>query len=46
VNPGVSIGNMLALAIEGNANWAFYGIVGSLIGCGLGYSIKEKIIDN
>jgi len=46
VNPSVSLGNMVALAIDGNANWAFYGIIGSLIGCGLGYSVKENIIDN
>ena len=46
VNPGVSIGSMLASAIEGNPNWAFYGIVGSLIGCGLGYAVKENVIDN
>ena len=46
VNPGVSIGNMLASAIEGNPNWAFYGIVGSLIGCGIGYAVKENVIDN
>ena len=46
VNPGVSIGSMLASAIEGNPNWAFYGIIGSLIGCGVGYSVKENVIDN
>ena len=46
VNPGVSIGNMLASAIEGNPSWAFYGIVGSLIGCGVGYTVKENVIDN
>jgi len=46
VNPGVSIGSMLASAIEGNPNWAFYGIIGSLIGCGLGYAVKENVIDN
>ena len=46
VNPGVSIGNMLASAIEGNPNWAFYGIIGSLIGCGGGYAVKENVIDN
>ena len=46
VNPGVSIGNMLASAIEGNPNWAFYGIIGSLIGCGIGYAVKENVIDN
>ena len=46
VNPGVSIGSMLASAIEGNPSWAFYGIVGSLIGCGVGYAVKENVIDN
>ena len=45
VNPGVSLGNMLASAIEGNPNWAFYGIIGSLIGCGMGYAVKENVID-
>ena len=46
VNPGVSLGNMFALAINGEANWAFYGLIGSLIGCGLGYVVKENVIDN
>ena len=46
VNPGVSLGNMLALAIDDNASWAFYGIAGSLIGCGLGYAVKENVIDS
>jgi len=46
VNPGVNLGQMFAFAIDGNAIWAFYGIIGSLIGCGLGYSLKENIIDN
>ena len=46
VNPGVSLGNMFALVIDGNDNWAFYGIIGSLIGCGLGYAVKENVIDN
>jgi len=46
VNPGVSLGNMFAIAIDGNATWAFYGIIGSLIGCVLGYNVKENIIDN
>ena len=46
VNPGVSLGNMLALEIDGNANWAFYGIIGSLVGCGLGYAVKENVIDS
>ena len=42
VNPGVSIGSMLA----GENTWAFYGILGSLIGCGLGYALKENVMDN
>ena len=46
VNPGVSLGNMFAIAIDGNATWAFYGIIGSLIGCVLGYTVKENVIDN
>ena len=46
VNPGVSLGNMLALEIDGSANWAFYGIIGSLVGCGLGYAVKENVIDS
>ena len=44
VNPGVSLGNMFASgSYEG---WVFYGIMGSLIGCGLGYIVKENVIDN
>ena len=46
VNPGVSLGNMFAIAIDDNVNWAFYGIIGSLIGCVLGYTVKENVIDN
>ena len=46
VNPGVSLGNMFALAIDGNDDWAFYGIIGSLVGCGLGYAVKENVIDS
>ena len=42
VNPGVSIGSMLA----GENTWVFYGILGSLIGCGLGYALKENVMDN
>ena len=37
---------MFAMAIDDNASWPFYGILGSLIGCGLGYTVKENIIDN
>ena len=46
VNHGLSLGNMLALAIDDNASWAFYGIAGSLVGCGLGYAVKENVIDS
>ena len=46
LNPGVSLGNMFAIAIDDSANWAFYGIIGSLIGCVLGYNVKENVIDN
>ena len=46
VNPGVSLGNMFAMAIDDDASWTFYGILGSLIGCGLGYTVKENVIDN
>jgi len=46
VNPGVSLGNMFALVIDGEAAWAFYGIIGSVIGCFLGWQIKEKIMDS
>ena len=45
VNPGVSIGNMIAIAVDGNADWAFFGMVGSLLGCLWGWLIKENIID-
>ena len=41
VNPGVSLGNM----ITGDADFVIFGIVGSLIGCVIGWGIKENIID-
>ena len=41
VNPVVSLGSM----IVGDTNWAFFGIVGSLLGCLWGWLIKENIID-
>jgi glycerol uptake facilitator-like aquaporin len=41
VNPAVSLGSM----VVGDANWAFFGIVGSLFGCLWGWLIKENIID-
>ena len=41
VNPGVSLGNMITSDID----FVFFGIVGSLIGCIIGWAIKENIID-
>ena len=41
VNPGVSLGNMIISDID----FMFFGIVGSLIGCIIGWAIKENIID-
>ena len=41
VNPVVSLGNM----IVGDTDWAFVGIIGSLLGCLWGWLIKENIID-
>ena len=41
VNPGVSLGNMIATDVE----FMFFGIVGSLIGSIVGWGIKENIID-
>ena len=45
VNPGISLGNMIAIAVDGGADWPFFGIVGSLLGCLGGWLIKENIID-
>ncbi|MEC7493858.1 MAG: aquaporin [Candidatus Thermoplasmatota archaeon] len=41
VNPGVSLGNMIANDVD----FMLFGIVGSLIGCIIGWGIKENIID-
>jgi hypothetical protein len=45
VNPGISLGNMISIAVNGDTAWAFFGIVGSLLGCLWGWLIKENIID-
>ena len=45
VNPGVDLGNMIALAIDGNADWAFFGIIGSIVGAFLGWAAKDNAID-
>tara|TARA_B110000014_G_scaffold246394_1_gene219079 strand:+ start:441 stop:1070 length:630 start_codon:yes stop_codon:yes gene_type:complete len=41
VNPGVSLGNMIVSDVD----FMFFGIIGSLIGCVVGWAIKENIID-
>ena len=46
VNPGVSIGDMIAKVVDGNPEWAFFGMFGSLLGCLWGWLIKENIIDS
>lgn len=45
VNPGVDLGNMIALAIDGNADWAFFGTIGSVVGAFLGWAVKDNAID-
>ena len=41
VNPGVALGEMIVTDVD----FMFFGIVGSLIGCIIGWGIKENIID-
>ena len=41
VNPGVSLGNMIVSDVD----FILFGIGGSLIGCLIGWAIKENIID-
>ena len=45
VNVGVDIGSMLANAIDGNPDWAFFGVIGSVIGAFLGWAVKENVLD-
>ena len=45
VNPGVDLGNMIALAIDGNPDWAFFGMIGSVVGAFLGWAVKDNAID-
>ena len=45
VNPGVDMGGMIANAIDGNPDWAFFGIIGSIIGAFLGWGAKENALD-
>ena len=45
VNAGVDIGSMLANAIDGNADWAFFGVIGSVAGAFLGWAVKDNALD-
>ena len=45
VNAGVDLGNMFALAIDGNADWAFFGMIGSIVGAFLGWAAKDNALD-
>ena len=45
VNAGVDIGSMLANAIDGNADWAFFGVIGSVVGAFLGWAVKDNALD-
>ena len=45
VNAGVEIGGMLANAIDGNADWAFFGVIGSVVGAFAGWAVKDNCLD-
>ncbi len=45
VNPGVDLGSMIALAIDGNTDWAFFGVMGSIAGAFLGWAAKDNALD-
>ena len=45
VNAGVDIGSMLANAIDGNAGWAFFGVIGSVAGAFAGWAVKDNCLD-
>ena len=45
VNAGVDIGGMLANAIDGNADWAFFGVIGSVVGAFAGWAVKDNCLD-
>ncbi len=45
VNPSVDLGNMIALAIDGNPDWAMFGVIGSVIGAFLGWAVKDNALD-
>ena len=45
VNAGADIGGMIANAIDGNADWAFFGVIGSVVGAFLGWAVKDNCLD-
>ena len=45
VNFGVDMGAMIANAIDGSADWAFFGVIGSVIGAFLGWAVKDNALD-
>ena len=45
VNAGVDMGAMIANAIDGNADWAFFGVIGSVVGAFLGWAVKDNALD-
>ena len=45
VNAGADIGSMIANAIDGNAVWAFFGVIGSVVGAFAGWAVKDNCLD-
>ena len=45
VNFGIDMGAMIANAIDGNADWAFFGVIGSVVGAFLGWAVKDNALD-
>ena len=45
VNASIDMGAMIALAIDGNADWAFFAVIGSVIGAFLGWGVKDNALD-
>ncbi len=45
VNAGADIGSMIANAIDGNADWAFFGVIGSVVGAFAGWAVKDNCLD-
>ena len=46
VNPGVDLGNFIAITIDGGeAGTWYYGFVGSVLGAFIGWAIKDNLLD-